>query len=113
MNGSVLRSLGIRGLPFEAQLLRAADRLWVRVTDNDTIVRYWSGLEVLGAVPPDEVLTTVVWAITARRPHVVLDHLRFPGWEYWPGRPNPIGAYLDSEFATQLAQVKQELLDDH
>jgi hypothetical protein len=113
MSFTVQRALALASGRANAQVIEGSPRVWVRVSDDATITRFWSSREgEIGGAPSDLVARTVLEAMTAREPWRVLNGLRFAGWEYWPGRPRPLSRFLDRDFARQVEGAALEVIDD-
>jgi hypothetical protein len=56
-----------------------------------------------GVIPVERVMAVLAEAATARNPRVIINALRFLGWEFWPAVPLPLKDYLQQEFRDELA----------
>src|SRR5437879_10550954 len=96
MRYSLVRRVRVPTSALELQVIAGSDgSTWIRVSDDIRLLRVWSALETgAGVVPTDEVVEVIAVGMTASTPRLLLNHLRFSGWDLWPGIPSPLGSYL-------------------
>jgi hypothetical protein len=92
---------------YELQRIDGEDgSVWIRVSRDANLVAVFSTARAgRGAVPVGRVVAVLAEASTARRPEVLINALRFHGWDFWPAVPLPLGDYLDNDFRLQIGRV--------
>jgi hypothetical protein len=92
---------------YEVQRIKGDDgSVWIRVSRGESLVAVFSSArEGPGVIVAQEVMEVLAEATTARKPEVLINALRFFGWDFWPAVPVPLADYLDHAFREEIGQV--------
>jgi hypothetical protein len=92
---------------YELQRIDGKDgSVWIRVSRDGNLVAVFSAArEGPGVMPVQRVVEVLAEASTAGKPEVLINALRFHGWDFWPAIPLPLGDYLDHDFHLQIGRV--------
>lgn len=97
----------IPGTSYELQQIDGSDgSVWIRISNEAALLAVYSAVRLgPGVMPKDRIIKVLAEAATAHNPSVIINALRFHGWEFWPGGPAPLVDYLRHDFLRELAQV--------
>jgi hypothetical protein len=92
---------------YELQRIDGEDGpVWIRVSRDGNLVAVFSAVRGgPGVMPVQRVAEVLAEASTARKPEVLINALRFHGWDFWPAVPLPLGDYPDHDFRLQPGRV--------
>lgn len=92
---------------YELQEIQGSDEsVWLRINQNDEFLAVFSAAKQgPGVMPKERVVAVLAEAATARRPPVIINALRFMGWEFWPAIPLPLKDYFQRGFGSDLSLV--------
>jgi hypothetical protein len=108
MTYSIAARWHIPGTRYESQRIDGDDgSVWIRLSrDGELVAVFSAAREGPGVMPVQRVAEVLAEATTARRPEVLINALRFPGWEFWPAVPVPLADYLDHRFREDVGRVR-------
>jgi hypothetical protein len=93
---------------YELQEIQGSDgSIWLRTSQDNVLLAVFSAAKQgPGVMPAERVEAVLAEAMTARKPHVIINALRFLGWEFWPATPIPLKGYLHGGFRDELSRAK-------
>ncbi len=107
MNFRVKTRYSITNTHYELQEIEGSDgSVWIRVSADSALLAVFSAeRQGPGVMPKDRVVIVLAEAATARDPRIIINALRFLGWDFWPATPQPLRDYLMGEFLQEVKSV--------
>jgi hypothetical protein len=98
----------IPGTNYEMQQIEGPDgSVWIRISTGSMLLAVFSAaVQGPGVMPVQRVFNVLAAAATARNPQVIINALRFLGWEFWPAVPAPLKDYIHQRFPLEIAQLE-------
>lgn len=93
---------------YELQQIDGSDgSVWIRIGSGAGLLAVFSAAKQgAGVMPKARVVNVLAEAATARNPPVIVNALRFIGWEFWPAMPAPLKNYLRQDFPAEVGRVE-------